>query len=677
MKLTRARVINYKSIDDSSWVRVDDVTALVGKKESGKTAFLQAIRKINSISGEEDTFSIRDYPRKGYIKYKKIHDQNPCETAQAEFELNAEEISEIEANFGDGILASNKIIVTKNYKNERNWKINLVESVSQPSNVTTFTQPSTPAPTSFQSAVQTVENVSNVSERISEQFLEKWLPKFVYFDNYSLMRGKISINELRQRTENGGPFDDADRTFLALLTLSGVSLEDLEKDLGYEDIKVELESASITITDEIFEYWQQNRQLKVEFDVSLADPRDAAPLNQGKILHVRIENARHRVTVSFDERSKGFVWFFSFLSYFSHLEETESGDLIILLDEPGTALHAMAQKDFLRFMDERLSPRCQVIYTTHSPFMIDLEKLQRIRLVQDMDGVGTVISDDPVHNDRETVFPLQMALGYQMAQTLFLSPHCLMVNSPSDLIYLQVLGDMVAAESGIRIDPRWVIIPVGSTDNLSTFVTLLGDNYVSVAVMMDLTPTNKEKMEAINRKNELEGENPVKWVQVTRIRDADIEDLFEPKIYLQLVNLSYANQLDQTLTMRSITESNPRIVERLKVYFAKTGIAGGVFDRYVPAAYLLENFEDFKTHISEDSVEKAKALVERINSLITKSDSIDILNSSKGGGSRTSRSASKNRTGSKKSGIKATGTVDLGSIQSSAAVGSLPLQTQF
>jgi predicted ATP-dependent endonuclease of OLD family len=671
MKLTQARVINYRSIDDSSWVRVDDVTALVGKNESGKTAFLQAIRKINSISGEEDTFNIRDYPRKGYIKYKKIHDQNPCEVAQAEFELNDEEISEIEANFGNGILASNKVIVTKNYKNERNWKISLAESIAQPLNMTTFTQPATPAPISFQSAVQSVKDVSNVSEGISEQFLEKWLPKFVYFDNYSLMRGKISINELRQRAENGGPFDDADRTFLSLLTLSGVSLEDLEKDLGYEDIKVELESASITITDEIFEYWQQNRQLKVEFDVSRADPRDAAPLNQGKILHVRIENARHRVTVSFDERSKGFVWFFSFLSYFSHLEETENGDLIILLDEPGTALHAMAQKDFLRFMDERLSPRCQVLYTTHSPFMIDLEKLHRIRLVQDMDGVGTVISDDPVNNDKETLFPLQMALGYQMAQTLFLSPHCLMVNFPSDLIYLQVLGDMVAAESGIRIDPRWVIIPVGSTDNISTFLTLLGDNYVSVAVMMDLTLTNKEKIEAINRKNELEGENPVKWVQVSRVRDADIEDLFEPKIYLELVNLSYANQLEQTLTMRSITESNPRIVERLKAYFAKTGTAGGVFDRYVPAAYLLENFEDFKVHISEDSIQKAKTLVERINSLITEAGSIDTLNSSKRGGSRTSRAASN------KSDIKATGVVDFKSLQSSVATGSLPLQTQF
>ena len=671
MKLSQARVVNYRSIDDSSWVKVDDVTALVGKNESGKTAFLQAIRKINSISGEEDGFTIRDYPRKGYIKYKKIHEQNPCEVAQAEFELSAEEVTEIEANFGNGVLASNKVIVTKNYKNERAWKIDLSDSISSSSVPNSFTEPSNPTPTSFQNAVQNTGSNVSVSEKIAEQFLERWLPKFVYFDNYSLMRGKISINELRERSENGGPLDDADRTFLSLLTLSGVSLEDLEKDLGYEDIKVELESASITITDEIFEYWQQNRQLKVEFDVSQADPRDPAPLNEGKILHVRIENARHRVTVSFDERSKGFVWFFSFLSYFSHLEETESGDLIILLDEPGTALHAMAQKDFLRFMDERLSPRCQVLYSTHSPFMIDLDKLHRIRLVQDMDGVGTVISDDAVHNDRETVFPLQMALGYQMAQTLFLAPHCLMVNSPSDLIYLQVLGDMVTEEYGARIDPRWVIIPVGSTDNLSTFVTLLGENYVSVAVMMDLTPTNREKIEAINKKNEMEGENPVKWVQVTRVRDADIEDLFDPKVYLELVNRSYARQLDEPLTMRTITDSNPRIVERLKAYFSRTGLAGGVFDRYVPAAYLLENFDNFKGNLSEDTLEKIQALVERINSLIADTDSLSRTDGSDRDISGAAGVSRRNRS------VADAGTVNIDSIQPSTAIGSLPVQTQF
>ena len=617
MKITRARVINYRSIDDSSWVSLEDVTALVGKNESGKTAFLQAIRKINSISGDDDKFAIRDFPRKGYIKYKKIHEENPCTVAKAEFELSKEEVSEIEANFGEGVLASNKVIVGKNYKNERIWEVDVSEST--PAIDRTFTSSFSPAPVSVVGAISEraeSEALSPVAKKIAEDFLEKWLPKFVYFDNYSTMRGKISISDLKKRTAEGGPFDDADRTFMSLLTLSGVSLEELEEDLGYEDVKVELESASITITDEIFEYWRQNRQLKVEFDLSQADPRDPAPMNEGKILHVRIENARHRVTVSFDERSKGFVWFFSFLSYFSHLEETEAGDLVILLDEPGTALHAMAQKDFLRFMDERLAPQCQVIYTTHSPFMVDLEKLNRVRTVQDMDGIGTVVSHDAVENDHETVFPLQMALGWQMAQTLFLAPHCLMVNSASDLIYLQTLGDLAASSGANRIDPRWVVVPVGSAENLPTFVSLLGDNYVSVAVMMDITPTNKARVERINKSNDSSEENAVKWVEVTRVRDADIEDLFEPNFYLKLVNLAYSDELEDPLTMKSISESNPRIVERIKSHFNATQIAGGNFDRYRPASYLLENFDKFKYDISEDTIGKIASLIGRINGLL-------------------------------------------------------------
>jgi len=617
MKITRARVINYRSIDDSSWVSLEDVTALVGKNESGKTAFLQAIRKINSISGEDDKFAIRDFPRKGYIKYKKIHEENPCIVAKAEFELSQEEVSEIEANFGEGVLASNKVIVGKNYKNERIWEVDVSEST--PAIDRTFTSSFSPAPVSVVGAIadrSDSEALSPVAKKIAEDFLEKWLPKFVYFDNYSTMRGKISISDLKKRTAEGGPFDDADRTFMSLLTLSGVSLEELEEDLGYEDVKVELESASITITDEIFEYWRQNRQLKVEFDLSQADPRDPAPMNEGKILHVRIENARHRVTVSFDERSKGFVWFFSFLSYFSHLEETEAGDLVILLDEPGTALHAMAQKDFLRFMDERLAPQCQVIYTTHSPFMVDLEKLNRVRTVQDMDGIGTVVSHDAVENDHETVFPLQMALGWQMAQTLFLAPHCLMVNSASDLIYLQTLGDLAASSGANRIDPRWVVVPVGSAENLPTFVSLLGENYVSVAVMMDITPTNKARVERINKSKDSSEENAVKWVEVTRVRDADIEDLFEPNFYLKLVNLAYSDELEDPLTMKSISESNPRIVERIKSHFNSTQIAGGNFDRYRPASYLLENFDKFKYDISEDTIGKIASLIGRINGLL-------------------------------------------------------------
>ena len=168
---------------------------------------------------------------------------------------------------------------------------------------------------------------------------------------------------------------------------------------------------------------------------------------------------------------------------------------ILLLDEPGLNLHAMAQNDFLRFIDESLAPKHQVIYSTHSPFMINLDHLNRVRTVQDVDDRGTVISDDVLTNDQETLFPVQVALSYRMAQSLFLAPHCLMVNAPSDLIYLQVLGEVAAARNRTRLDPRWVIIPVGGADNLPTLVSLLGENYVSVAVLMDVTPASKERIE--------------------------------------------------------------------------------------------------------------------------------------------------------------------------------------
>ena len=93
------------------------------------------------------------------------------------------------------------------------------------------------------------------------------------------------------------------------------------------------------------------------------------------------------MTVPFDDRSKGFVWFFSFLAYFSQIERGDR-DLVLLLDEPGLSLHAKAQGDFLRLIENRLAPKHQVVYTTHSPFMIDARKLDRIRTVEDVDGKG-------------------------------------------------------------------------------------------------------------------------------------------------------------------------------------------------------------------------------------------------------------------------------------------------
>ena len=576
MQLVRARVTNYKSIDDSGWVSMDGVTCLVGKNESGKTAFLQALRRLNPVPGANGDFDLKDYPRKGYARYKRIHPKRPAIVVSAEFELADQEVDDI------GVLASSKIVVHKDYANRLTWNLD-------------FGEPPQGA----------------ADRRAVEEHLQTILPRFVYFDDYSSMRGRIAIEDMLERRSGKGELDDADRTFLSLLETAGVELEDLRMQTNYEHLKAELESAAIGISDAMFEYWQQNKQLRVDFDMSLANPDDPPPLNSGTILHVRVWNDRHRVSVSFDERSKGFVWFFSFLTYFSNLEEESLDNLILLLDEPGINLHAMAQTDFLRFMEERLLRRHQVVYSTHSPFMVDLKRLDRVRMVEDLDGAGTVISEDVLSNDRETVFPLQVGLGYHMAERLFRAPHVLMVNSPSDLIYLQVLGDVAASTVGARLDPRWVLIPVGGAENVPTFISLLDEDHVTVGVLMDITPTKRDRIERITDRS-----NPIKWVEVTRIRDADLEDLFDPSFFLDLVNRAYADELPANLTLKSISSSNPRIAARVASYFRSTGIADGNFDRNRPAAYLLGEHAHLRNGIDDSTIERAAALFDRINKLL-------------------------------------------------------------
>ena len=100
-------------------------------------------------------------------------------------------------------------------------------------------------------------------------------------------------------------------------------------------------------------------------------------------MRARIYNQLHDMTVPFSDRSAGFVWFFSFLVLFSQVKKRH-GNVIILLDEPGLNLHAKAQGDLLRYFKEKLRPEHQVIYTTHSPFMVPPDDLASVRTVEDV-----------------------------------------------------------------------------------------------------------------------------------------------------------------------------------------------------------------------------------------------------------------------------------------------------
>lgn len=517
MRLVQARVQNFKNIDDSGWVDVGGVTCLVGKNESGKTAFLQALEKIKPISGISGNLDMTmDYPRKARNRYKRTHENDPAVAIETVFELTDEDVAELEEEFGKGVFSSRKVRVSKKYDNKRSfgWSHDEKKIVRHLVN-----SADVPAPMAKELRdAGSVEALTGQLARLADSEaspllaqIQAWpeadlnkaiiarlddlLPEFFYFDEYSLMPGRISVPHLRARRDRGD-LEEGDRTFLALLDFVGADLNEFDNPANYERLKAELEAASNQITDELFEFWSQNDQLAVEFDVSETDPHAMPPLNEGTNLHVRIRNDRHRVTVPFDQRSRGFVWFFSFLAYFSELERDEDADLILLLDEPGLNLHAKAQEDFLRLIEDRLAPTYQVFYTTHSPFMVDPKKLDRVRTVEDVDHKGTKISDEVFRAGRDTVFPLQAALGYELAQTLFVGPDNLVVEGPADYVYLTVMSDHLASLGRGHLDERWTIVPVGGLEKIPTFVALLGAK-LNVAVLMDGSSGGSQRIDSL------------------------------------------------------------------------------------------------------------------------------------------------------------------------------------
>ncbi len=589
MRLVSARVENYKSIANSGDVGIEaDVTTLVGKNESGKSAFLEALYRINPVtSGLRAEFDeLRDYPRRRRAADRaRIGNFQPI---HAVFELEDDDIRAVEGQYGSGVLPNTTIIVSKNYSNGRIWSFPVSEAaaVGRFANHADLAESFTEGVTTLQALRAKLDEAEERTEPANELLarLEDFdlhaeirgmliprLPKFLYFGEYSTLPGRFSIPFLQNTPET--QFDTGERTALALLRLAGVDSQEFAE-TEYEARRAALEAAANEITDEVFEFWSQNDSLRVDFDADFtAPPEPGHPSTRtAPFLDIRIWNDRHRVSLNFSERSTGFVWFFSFLSYFSEFRNQDES-LILLLDEPGMGLHAAAQGDLLRFIDERLASDHQVIYTTHSPFMVNPTKLDKARTVEDKDGEGTKISAEVLSVSRDTLFPLQASLGYHITQTLFVGEDNLVVEGPADILYLQIVSNHLRDEGRTALDPRWVIVPVGGVDKIPTFIALLGTQ-LNIAVLLDVAAGGNPRIDSMVTRRILERNKVFPLTQITGGNEADIEDLFDPGFYLEILRgAGVAN-----LRVRDLPPG-PRLLKRIEDHL------GNRFNHYQPAAY--------------------------------------------------------------------------------------------
>ncbi|MCA8913471.1 MAG: AAA family ATPase [Planctomycetes bacterium] len=624
LTLVKAQVWKYKSIEDSTPVAMaDDVTVLVGKNESGKTAFLEALHKAMPLGGAKYDY-VADYPRKDLVRYRPQHEaKNYQKVVQLTFRIEKELADRINKEVFGGaqiVAAGGTFTRDTTIANTNTIGFHLDEAAAlaalqKPLADLEHKDEVFAGATALADVLTRIEGLSLPADsklavfaalwrgraikangwglidgHIWQTYLSPALPKFLYFDDYKLLEGKINLPTLQQR-EAAKQLTDADETAQGLLQLAGTTLQELMSDEGYETAKAKLEAIGLNITQKVFEFWKQNQDLDVEFDLK-TDSKDVAPYNGGVNLYIRIKNRRHGVTVPFDQRSKGFIWFFSFLVWFDAVQSRAATKdaLILLLDEPGLNLHALAQADFLGYIRE-LSEQHQIIYTTHSPFMVDSARLDDVRVVEDRVKEGTKITGDLAGSSDESVFPLQAALGYSIAQNLFIAKKNILIEGPADLILLQHMGALLEAGGKQGLGDA-ILVPVGGLDKLATFVALLGSNKLKLVVLHDRAGSPHQKLEDLVRQKLIERKRVLDFSMFLDPApgEADIEDLLPADAYIAAFNQAYAKELNGVTLTAADLGAQPRMIERINQWLKAKGIAllkDGGFNHYRVAQAVL------------------------------------------------------------------------------------------
>ncbi|MCC1498077.1 AAA family ATPase [Alcanivorax sp. 1008] len=637
ISLTSVKLHKYKSFETEQCFEVDPKsTILVGLNESGKTSAIEAIAKTNYFRDEEAfKFKLsRDYPKKELTSIRKS-EENPA-AITCYYLIPNELLEEINNELGRNVFSTKLFSVTTYYDGTKTIggvTASVDKFISYLASEIGF-----PADGAIASALKSCktkdvfdeiisgENATDFTEELEEyrdcfvagswsngisktiwvRFLSPNVPKYLYYDEYYSLPSQFSLEKLKSSSLE----EEELKTAQALVELANIDIDQLSNTDDWEEFISELEATEASITETLFKYWTTNKNLEIAFRIQ---PVESTHPNHGTrivehILDIRVKNKRAGVTLPLKNRSKGFNWFFSFLVWFNKIQEDPNSNYVILLDEPGLNLHGSAQHDLLRFIED-LTADYQVIYTTHSPFMIQPGQLHRVRTLVE-EKYGSRISESVQEKDPDALFPLQAALGYDIAQNLYISPNNLLVEGVSDLIFLQVLSDYLRSIGKTGLSDSITIVPVGGADRIASFISLLRGSKLKVCCLLDTPKSQKLKhaLASLAEQKIIAERNVLLFDIFTKYDASDVEDMFEKSEYLQLFNSSFSEHTD--INQGQLESESGLIVDQI----AKI-IGTSRYNHYRPARALLQS-QAQSDYICEETAKRFEALFIQINELI-------------------------------------------------------------
>ncbi len=662
MQLKAFRVLFYRPILDSGWVEVDDITVVVGKNESGKSAVLKALHKFNPFKAEPYNID-REWPR----GHRKERSQDAV-VVETRFTFTDSEKAQAR-EWSPASVAPTGVQISKTYNGDFKFAflpsevpseppVDWLESRTRDAVGTTAEsasdqlkqairevteqalqtiqqtgapglrkladglkvqidaaaqkdhQPDQTEATRVKAALQQViqgADMAAVRKKLETE-VRKWLPTFIYMDDHKPFQGFAHLDQIKQRKDQN-QLTEQDRTFLTILEMAGLNFDQEFQRATVQDREqrmLDMNDASLTLTNQLADHWSQ-RKYRVRFEAD------------GHHVITFVSDDLQPALVPLNERSKGFQWFFSFDVTFLYETKGTFRNAIILLDEPGLHLHAAAQRDLLKRLREYAKGN-QLIYTTHMPFMIDTERLDNIRVCENKEH-GTRVSSDFYAADEHARFPLQAALGLSISQSLFVGPYNVVVEGITDFWILSTLAAILRSEGRPSLDERIVITPSGGATKAAYVGTMLQGQQLNVVVLLDSDPEGQRVAEGLIRQWIMNDRHVLMLGQLLeRTAETTLEDLFPVDFYLQYVNRAYEKDLaGKPLASAEVSRNaHPQLVRRIDEALKARGIQanseGWAFNKGRPAKILLAELP--KANISElpnELVSGFERLFQRIN----------------------------------------------------------------
>ena len=314
------------------------------------------------------------------------------------------------------------------------------------------------------------------------------LPAFVYYSNYGNLDSEIYLPHVvanLERIDIGGKEAAKSRTLRVLFSFVRLSPKEiLELGRDFKDPSnrepnqleiaavaekkreraILLQSAGTTLTDKFKSWWKQG-DYRFRFDAD------------GDHFRIWVSDGLRPEEIELETRSTGLQWFLSFFLVFLVESEGDHEDAVLLLDEPGLSLHPLAQRDLSAFFNG-LAPTNQILYTTHSPFLVDADRLDRVRKVYVAQDGTTRASPDlrSAGADKAqagATYAVYSALNLNVAESLLLGCTPVVVEGQSDQHYLTLIKALLIGSGKIAPVRELVFPPGGGTKTLRITASIL------------------------------------------------------------------------------------------------------------------------------------------------------------------------------------------------------------